>query len=158
LDSAHQFLREGVLRLPVDENHAREQADQFGRNAVELISHAELAAKLADGRPLRIKLGMDPTAPDLHLGHSIALKKLRDFQRAGHTVIFLVGDFTATIGDLRSEPLNRSFDSCFFDVLIGDRRSSEFSIQCFVEKDYHHNAGLDGDPEERLCSRPIPLR
>ena len=68
-----------------------EQAEQFGRNAVEVISSAELAAKLADGRPLRIKLGMDPTAPDLHLGHSIALKKLRDFQRAGHTVIFLVG-------------------------------------------------------------------
>ncbi|MGD0291056.1 MAG: tyrosine--tRNA ligase [Candidatus Binataceae bacterium] len=85
--------------MTVDENHAREQADQFGRNAVEVISHAELAAKLTDGRPLRIKLGMDPTAPDLHLGHSIALKKLRDFQRAGHTVIFLVGDFTATIGD-----------------------------------------------------------
>jgi len=93
----------GVLRLPVDENQAqdeaRERADRLGRHAVEVISHAELAAKLADGRPLRIKLGLDPTAPDLHLGHSIALKKLRDFQRAGHTVIFLVGDFTATIGD-----------------------------------------------------------
>jgi tyrosyl-tRNA synthetase len=102
--------------LPLDENQAqhqaREQADQLGRHAVEVISNAELAAKLADGRPLRIKLGLDPTAPDLHLGHSIALKKLRDFQRAGHTVIFLVGDFTATIGDPtgRSEtrkPLSR---------------------------------------------------
>jgi len=98
--------------LPVDQNQAREQAAQFGRHAVEVISSAELAAKLADGRPLRIKLGLDPTAPDLHLGHSIALKKLRDFQRAGHTVIFLVGDFTATIGDPtgRSEtrkPLSR---------------------------------------------------
>jgi len=58
-----------------------------------------LAAKLAEGRPLRIKLGMDPTAPDLHLGHTITLKKLREFQRRGHTVIFLVGDFTAMIGD-----------------------------------------------------------
>src|ERR1700682_5842651 len=89
-----------------------ERAEQFGRNAVEVISSAELAAKLADGRPLRIKLGMDPTAPDLHLGHSIALKKLRDFQNSGHTVIFLVGDFTAMIGDPtgRSEtrkPLSR---------------------------------------------------
>ena len=98
--------------MPVDQNQAREQAAQFGRHAVEVISSAELAAKLADGRPLRIKLGLDPTAPDLHLGHSIALKKLRDFQRAGHTVIFLVGDFTATIGDPtgRSEtrkPLSR---------------------------------------------------
>jgi tyrosyl-tRNA synthetase len=85
--------------VPADQNHAREQADQLGRHAVEVILPAELTAKLGEGRPLRIKLGMDPTAPDLHLGHSIALKKLRDFQRAGHTVIFLVGDFTATIGD-----------------------------------------------------------
>ena len=68
--------------------------------------------KLELGRPLRIKLGADPTAPDLHLGHSVVLKKLRDFQDAGHTVIFLVGDFTAMIGDPtgRSEtrkPLSR---------------------------------------------------
>jgi tyrosyl-tRNA synthetase len=68
-------------------------------NAVEVISAAELASKLAEGRPLRIKFGADPTAPDLHLGHTVTLKKLRDFQRRGHTVIFLVGDFTAMIGD-----------------------------------------------------------
>jgi tyrosyl-tRNA synthetase len=85
--------------LSVDENEAKDQAAELGRNAVEVISSAELATKLSEGRPLRIKLGMDPTAPDLHLGHSIALKKLRDFQRRGHTVIFLVGDFTAMIGD-----------------------------------------------------------
>jgi tyrosyl-tRNA synthetase len=78
---------------------SREQAVELGRKAVEVISFGELADKLSEGRPLRIKLGMDPTAPDLHLGHSIALKKMRDFQRAGHTVIFLVGDFTAMIGD-----------------------------------------------------------
>ncbi len=82
-----------------EESQAKEQATHLARHAVEVISPAELTAKLTDGRPLRIKLGLDPTAPDLHLGHSIALKKLRDFQRAGHTVIFLVGDFTATIGD-----------------------------------------------------------
>jgi len=82
-----------------DESEAREQAAELGHNASEVISPAELAAKLAEGRPLRIKLGMDPTAPDLHLGHSITLKKMRDFQRRGHTVIFLVGDFTAMIGD-----------------------------------------------------------
>ena len=82
-----------------DESEAREQAAELGHNANEVISPAELASKLAEGRPLRIKLGMDPTAPDLHLGHSITLKKMRDFQRRGHTVIFLVGDFTAMIGD-----------------------------------------------------------
>ena len=85
----------------------------MSRGAVEVISQPELVEKLKLGRPLRIKLGMDPTAPDLHLGHSITLKKLRDFQRDGHTVIFLVGDFTAMIGDPtgRSEtrkPLSRA--------------------------------------------------
>jgi tyrosyl-tRNA synthetase len=85
--------------LPLAENEAREQAAALSRHTAEVISAAELAAKLAEDRPLRIKLGMDPTAPDLHLGHSITLKKLRDFQRRGHTVIFLVGDFTAMIGD-----------------------------------------------------------
>lgn len=85
--------------MPSEENEARERAAELGRHAAEVISAAEFAAKLAEGRPLRIKLGMDPTAPDLHLGHSITLKKLRDFQQSGHTVIFLVGDFTAMIGD-----------------------------------------------------------
>ena len=77
----------------------QQRAQALCLGAVEVISQPELADKLKLGRPLRIKLGMDPTAPDLHLGHSIALKKLRDFQRDGHTVIFLVGDFTAMIGD-----------------------------------------------------------
>jgi len=83
----------------LEENEAKEQAQELGLNASEVISGDELAAKLREGRPLRVKLGMDPTAPDLHLGHSVTLKKLRDFQRHGHTVIFLVGDFTAMIGD-----------------------------------------------------------
>jgi len=83
----------------VDENQATEQARELAQNATEVISGDELAAKLGEGHPLRVKLGMDPTAPDLHLGHSVTLKKLRDFQRRGHTAIFLVGDFTAMIGD-----------------------------------------------------------
>ena len=83
----------------MNENQAKEEAAALVRGATEVISPQELAAKLTLGRPLRIKLGMDPTAPDLHLGHSVVLKKLRDFQGAGHTVIFLVGDFTAMIGD-----------------------------------------------------------
>jgi tyrosyl-tRNA synthetase len=96
----------------LEEHEAKEQALELGRSAAEVISNDELAARLREGRPLRVKLGMDPTAPDLHLGHSVTLKKLRDFQRGGHTVIFLVGDFTAMIGDPtgRSEtrkPLSR---------------------------------------------------
>jgi len=97
---------------PVDDKTAAETAAALARHTVEVISLAELTDKLKLERPLRIKLGMDPTAPDLHLGHSLTLKKLRDFQRAGHTVVFLVGDFTAMIGDPtgRSEtrkPLSR---------------------------------------------------
>src|SRR5271156_7011608 len=96
----------------MDEDGAKERARQLSGGTVEVISSDEFAKKLAENRPLRIKLGMDPTAPDLHLGHTITLKKLRDFQRDGHTVIFLVGDFTAMIGDPtgRSEtrkPLSR---------------------------------------------------
>jgi tyrosyl-tRNA synthetase len=83
----------------VEENEAKGRAQELERNAAEVISGDELTAKLREGRPLRVKLGMDPTAPDLHLGHSVTLKKLHDFQRRGHTVIFLVGDFTAMIGD-----------------------------------------------------------
>ena len=99
----------------MDQSNEQQRATALTRGAVEVISHAELAEKLKLGRPLRIKLGMDPTAPDLHLGHTITLKKLRDFQRDGHTVIFLVGDFTAMIGDPtgRSEtrkPLSREAD------------------------------------------------
>jgi tyrosyl-tRNA synthetase len=83
----------------VEKEQAQELAARLGQRAAEVISPAELSAKLTEGRPLRIKLGMDPTAPDLHLGHTITLRAMRDFQDAGHTVVFLVGDFTAAIGD-----------------------------------------------------------
>jgi tyrosyl-tRNA synthetase len=79
------------------------EMEVIGRGAVELVSAEELKKKLArakaEGRPLRIKLGMDPTAPDLHLGHTVVLQKLKQFQELGHTAIFLVGDFTGMIGD-----------------------------------------------------------
>lgn len=64
-----------------------------------MVSEEELKSKLAKGRPLRIKLGVDPTAPDIHLGHTVVLTKLRSFQEMGHTVVFIIGDFTAAIGD-----------------------------------------------------------
>jgi tyrosyl-tRNA synthetase len=79
---------------------AVEQAIQTIRRGVdELIVEEELAKKLASGRKLRIKLGLDPTAPDLHLGHTVVINKLRDFQQLGHQVQFLIGDFTGMIGD-----------------------------------------------------------
>jgi tyrosyl-tRNA synthetase len=69
------------------------------RGCEELIVEEELAKKLASGRKLRVKLGLDPTAPDLHLGHTVVINKLRDFQLLGHQVQFLIGDFTGMIGD-----------------------------------------------------------
>ncbi|MEY2548869.1 MAG: tyrosyl-tRNA synthetase [Verrucomicrobiota bacterium] len=69
------------------------------QGAAQIISEAELRAKLALGRPLRVKLGVDPTSPDLHLGHAIILKKLRQFQDLGHQAVLIIGDFTSMIGD-----------------------------------------------------------
>jgi tyrosyl-tRNA synthetase len=71
----------------------------FKRGADELLVEAEVAHKLARGTPLRIKLGLDPTAPDIHLGHTVVLNKMRQMQDLGHHVIFLIGDFTSMIGD-----------------------------------------------------------
>jgi tyrosyl-tRNA synthetase len=69
------------------------------QGAAQIISEAELLAKLGQGRPLRVKLGVDPTSPDLHLGHSIILRKLRQFQDLGHQAVLIIGDFTSMIGD-----------------------------------------------------------
>ena len=78
---------------------AAEQLATLRRGAVEIIGEDDLAERLARGKRLRIKAGFDPTAPDLHLGHAVLLTKMRQFQQFGHQVIFLIGDFTALIGD-----------------------------------------------------------
>jgi len=75
------------------------QLDELIRGAEEVLLLPELKAKLAKNRPLRIKVGFDPTAPDLHLGHTVLINKMRQFQQAGHQVTFLIGDFTGMIGD-----------------------------------------------------------
>src|SRR5712692_5425535 len=84
--------------LPVDE-----QLAYIKKGSAEIVKESELRAKLerslASGKPLRVKAGFDPTAPDLHLGHTVLLRKLKHFQDLGHTVIFLIGDFTGMIGD-----------------------------------------------------------
>ncbi len=76
-----------------------EQLEVIKRGSEELIVEAELVEKLKGGKPLRVKAGFDPTAPDLHLGHTVLMNKMRQFQELGHQVIFLVGDFTGLIGD-----------------------------------------------------------
>ncbi len=75
------------------------QLAEIKRGVQDLLIEAELAKKLARGKPLRIKAGFDPTAPDLHLGHTVLINKMRQFQQFGHEVIFLIGDFTGLIGD-----------------------------------------------------------
>jgi tyrosyl-tRNA synthetase len=88
-----------------------EQLTHIKKGAAEIIREPELRAKLeksrASGKPLRIKLGMDPTAPDLHLGHTVVLRKLKHFQDLGHTSIFLIGDFTGMIGDPTGRTVTR---------------------------------------------------
>jgi tyrosyl-tRNA synthetase len=76
-----------------------QQLEELRRGASELLTEEDLAKKLARGKPLRVKAGFDPTAPDLHLGHTVLINKMRQFQQLGHTAIFLIGDFTGMIGD-----------------------------------------------------------
>jgi tyrosyl-tRNA synthetase len=71
----------------------------LARNAVDALPQGELERKLAQGRPLRVKLGIDPTSADIHLGHTVVLNKLREFQDAGHRVVLIIGDYTARVGD-----------------------------------------------------------
>src|SRR6187549_1532939 len=84
--------------LPVEE-----QMEVLRRGAVDLVTEQELrdklARSLATGKPLTVKVGFDPTAPDIHLGHAVLLRKMRQFQDLGHRVIFVIGDFTGMIGD-----------------------------------------------------------
>ncbi len=79
----------------------------LSRNAVDTLPKGALEARLAEGRPLRVKLGLDPTAKDLHLGHSVVLQKLREFQDLGHTVVLIVGDYTARVGDPSGRSVTR---------------------------------------------------
>src|SRR2546430_10720396 len=76
-----------------------EQLDFLAKGAVDLIERRDLKAKLARGKPLTVKVGFDPTAPDIHLGHTVVIRKMKHFQQLGHRVIFLIGDFTGMIGD-----------------------------------------------------------
>ena len=129
---------------------AGEAARYLCRNAVEALPEGSLASQLGQGRPLRVKLGIDPTAPDLHLGHTVVLRKLREFQDLGHTVVLIVGDYTARVGDpsgrsstrpvLSGEQIDanaRTFQEQAFAVLDPDRtevrRNSEWLAMSMEE-------------------------
>jgi tyrosyl-tRNA synthetase len=116
----------------------------IGRGADEIIKVEELEKRLASGRPLRVKAGFDPTAPDLHLGHTVLLNKMRQFQDLGHTVIFLIGDFTGMIGDptgknATRKPLTpeqvrenaRTYEAQVYKVLDRDRTELRFNSEWF---------------------------
>ena len=116
----------------------------IGRGADEIIKREELHARLKLGRPLRVKAGFDPTAPDLHLGHTVLLNKMRQFQDLGHTVIFLIGDFTGMIGDptgknVTRKPLTRediesnakTYADQVFKVLDRGRTEVRFNSEWF---------------------------
>ncbi|MEN6515535.1 MAG: tyrosine--tRNA ligase, partial [Fervidobacterium sp.] len=75
------------------------QLEILKKNCVDLVSEEELLERLKEGRPLRVKLGVDPSRPDLHLGHAVVLRKLKQFQQLGHQIVLIIGDFTAMIGD-----------------------------------------------------------
>ncbi|MGY1531442.1 tyrosine--tRNA ligase [Luteimonas sp. A649] len=116
----------------------------IARGADELLKREELEARLASGRPLRVKAGFDPTAPDLHLGHTVLLNKMRQFQDLGHTVVFLIGDFTGMIGDpsgksATRKPLTRddvlanakTYEDQVFKVLDRERTEVRFNSEWF---------------------------
>jgi len=139
--------------LPVDE-----QMDLLEKGAAEIIRVSDLRERLEDsiktGRPLRVKAGFDPTAPDLHLGHTVLMRKLRHFQQLGHTVIFLIGDSTALIGDptgrnVTRKPLTReeielnadTYKQQVFKILDEQRTEVRYNSEWLDQLGY---AGLIG--------------
>jgi len=122
--------------------------ETIGRGAEEILKPEELEARLKLGRPLRVKAGFDPTAPDLHIGHTVLLNKMRQFQDLGHQVIFLIGDFTGMIGDptgknVTRKPLTRedveanarTYSDQVFKVLDRDRTELRFNSEWFDKMD-----------------------
>ncbi len=117
-----------------------DQLREIGRGADEILVEAELEARLTAGETLRVKAGFDPTAPDLHLGHTVLINKLRQFQALGHEVIFLIGDFTGLIGDptgrnatrppLTAEEIQanaRTYEAQIFKILDPERTQIMFN-------------------------------
>ena len=121
-----------------------EQIAELHRGAHEVLVSAELVKKLQRGKPLKVKAGFDPTAPDLHLGHTVLLNKMRQFQQFGHEVIFLIGDFTGLIGDpsgrnatrpaLTPEEVQanaRTYQSQVFKILDSEKTRVDFNSRWF---------------------------
>jgi len=121
-----------------------QQIEELRRGAAELLTEADLIRKLQRGRPLKVKAGFDPTAPDLHLGHTVLINKMRQFQQLGHQVIFLIGDFTGMIGDPSGKNTTRprltvdevranarTYQEQIFKILDPERTVIEFNSRWF---------------------------
>ena len=119
---------------------------QIKRGADEILVEAELVERLRSGKQLRVKAGFDPTAPDLHLGHTVLINKLRQFQELGHEVLFLIGDFTGMIGDptgknVTRKPLTRddvlanaaTYEHQIFKILDPEKTTVMFNSQWMGE-------------------------
>ncbi|MEA2409047.1 MAG: tyrosyl-tRNA synthetase [Thermoleophilaceae bacterium] len=104
-----------------------EAARFLTRNAVDALPKGELERQLEKGRPLRVKLGVDPTTPDIHLGHTVVLRKLREFQDLGHTVVLIIGDYTGRVGD----PSGRSATRPHVEPEEIDRNAETYQEQAF---------------------------
>jgi tyrosyl-tRNA synthetase len=122
------------------------QLDELRRGAQEILREDELKERLGTGRPLRIKAGFDPTAPDLHLGHTVLLNKMRQFQEFGHDIIFLIGDFTGMIGDPTGKTATRpaltpedvsanaaTYEQQVYKVLDPERTRLEFNSRWMAD-------------------------
>jgi tyrosyl-tRNA synthetase len=128
-----------------------EAARFLTRNAVDALPAGQLERQLAGGRPLRVKLGVDPTTPDIHLGHTVVLGKLREFQELGHTVVLIIGDYTARVGD----PSGRSSMRPFVDPAEIDRNAETYETQAFkvldrAQTEVRHNSEWLDMPMEEL--------
>ena len=124
----------------------KEQIAELSRGTDEILPGDGLAAKLTQGRPLVIKAGFDPTAPDLHVGHTVLINKMRQFQDFGHEVVFLIGDFTGMIGDPSGKNATRpplspediranaeTYEAQIFKILDQDRTRVEFNSTWMTE-------------------------
>ena len=115
----------------VQQQEVERQMEVISRGAVEIIPEEAMRQKVmksvVTGEPLRVKLGMDPSAPDLHVGHTVVLQKLRQFQELGHEVQLIIGDFTGRIGDPTGNP--KRVSSCRKKMLDGMRKRTKTNIQ-----------------------------
>ena len=122
------------------------QLEELRRGATEILVEDELEQRLGSGRPLRVKVGFDPTAPDLHLGHTVLLNKMRQFQEFGHEIIFLIGDFTGMIGDPTGKTATRppltpeevsanakTYESQVYKILDPERTRLEFNSRWMAD-------------------------